>query len=219
MLCSYIPGRLRLRLSAPPAGVPENPDVSDWPGVKKLTANPKTGSFLLEYDPEVLDLETIAEFIDIYDPEAAQELHNIANGGSRYPKSKPTSATAELINMFTALLASVVTGFFGPKKYHVQAGLFFTGLALVHSWRYRHRIKAFKKWTLHDFLGLPDPPVEEEPFEDDDYPDDYPADEAAGPAAVDAIAEQAPKEVDIKEVKPLKISAKSAKKAGKGKSA
>jgi hypothetical protein len=162
MLCSYIPGRIRLRLKKRPDNLPDNLDASSWPGVRKLTSNPATGSFLLEYDPEVLALETIIEVVEHIDPEAALALKTILAGGSRYPSAnpQPTSATAELINMGTALIASAVTGFYGPKKYHVHCGLFFCGLTLVHAWRYRRRIKPLSKWTIRDLLGLPAPPAE-----------------------------------------------------------
>ncbi|MDR1395114.1 MAG: DUF4381 domain-containing protein [Deltaproteobacteria bacterium] len=164
MLCSFIPGRIRIRLLERPDGLPENIDTSAWPGVKKLTPNFQTGSFLLEYDPDVLDLDTITEVVEQFDPEAAQDLKVIAAGGSRYPSLKPKKGQAEndLINMGTTLLASVVTGFFGPKRYHVHFGLFFVGLAAAHAWRYRRRLKPFRKWTLRDILGLPEPPPVQE---------------------------------------------------------
>ncbi|MDR1870617.1 MAG: hypothetical protein LBS60_01605 [Deltaproteobacteria bacterium] len=158
MLTSYIPGRLRVRLTKTPDETPENIDVSAWPGVKKLTVNPQSGGFLLEYDPDKLSLETIIEVLEAYDPEAAEQLSHIAAGGRRYPGPAPVppgQATKDFISLTTSLLSSVITGYVGPKKWHAISGLVLAGTAIAHAWRYRHRIKPLAKWTFGDILGFP----------------------------------------------------------------
>jgi hypothetical protein len=162
MLTSYIPGRLRVRLSEPPKDVSiENLDFKSWPGVKNLTANPLTGSFLLEYDPDKLSLHAIVEILKEFDEAAAEDLRRIAEGGSRYPVPEihhhPNQATKDFISLSFSLISSLVTGFWGPKKWHAQAGLFLAGLSVAHAWRYRRRIKPLRKWTVNDILGLPEP--------------------------------------------------------------
>ncbi|MDR1577379.1 MAG: hypothetical protein LBT86_04005 [Deltaproteobacteria bacterium] len=162
MLTSYIPGRLRFRLSQIPENAPQDIDVSDWPGVKKLTINHQIGSVLLEYEPDELPLATIAEVVGQFDPLAAEQLTEIANGGRRYPRARPPhpgQATQDFINLGISLLTSVITAFVGPKKWHISSGLFLTGLAVSHAWRYRHRIKPLSKWTFRDILGLPPAPA------------------------------------------------------------
>jgi hypothetical protein len=173
MITSYIPGRLRVRLSAPPENAPENIDVSAWPGVKKLTFNPASGGCLLEYDPDKLSLAAIAETVEAFDPEAAEELRFIDAGGSRYPQAarhpQPGQATKDFISLSLSLITSITTAFWGPKKWHAYSGLFLAGVAAAHAWRYRHRVKPISKWTVEDVLGLPDPRperVEEEDFDD-----------------------------------------------------
>ncbi|MDR2142577.1 MAG: hypothetical protein LBR11_12490 [Deltaproteobacteria bacterium] len=159
MLTSYIPGRLRLRLKEIPEDLPDL-DVSAWPGVKRLTPNLQTGSFLLEYDPDQLSLETIAEVVERFDPEAAEDLWRIASGGQRYPtppRPQRDQGTKDFISLSVSLIASLVTGLYGPKKWHAQCALFLAGLAVSHAWRYRHRIKPVSQWNLNDILNLPTP--------------------------------------------------------------
>ncbi|MDR1607408.1 MAG: hypothetical protein LBT38_03260, partial [Deltaproteobacteria bacterium] len=160
MLTSYIPGRLRFRLTEIPEHSPEDINISSWPGVKNLSVNYQIGSVLLEYDPDKLSLDIIAEVVEQFDPLAAEELKNIASGGSRYPKAirQPGQATQDFISLSVALATSLITGFYGPKKWHVTSGFFLAGLAVSHAWHYRHRIKPLSKWTLNDILGLPNPP-------------------------------------------------------------
>ncbi|MDR2456118.1 MAG: heavy-metal-associated domain-containing protein [Deltaproteobacteria bacterium] len=76
MITSYTRGRIRLRLEAVKgAPLPEMPKEG-LKGVKSLAVNPKTGSALLEYDPEVLSVQTIASFVEAIDPGAAEALLN-----------------------------------------------------------------------------------------------------------------------------------------------
>lgn len=198
MLTSYIPGRLRFRLSDPPDISLEDLNVSSWPGVKKLTPNYRSGSVLLEYDPNVLSLETIAEVVEEFDPAAAEDLYRLANGGSSYPTfeshPRPAQATKDFISLGISLISSVITGFWGPKKWHAHCGIFLAGVAVAHAWRYRHRIKPLTKWTLNDILGLPTPkPIYvDAPIEADD---DLEEDEALATAApkTEAAPKIAPK--------------------------
>jgi hypothetical protein len=76
MITSHTRGRIRLRLEAVKgAPAPEMPKEG-LKGVKSLAINPKTGSCLLEYDPEVLSVQTIASFVEAIDPGAAEALLN-----------------------------------------------------------------------------------------------------------------------------------------------
>ncbi|MDR2421885.1 MAG: hypothetical protein LBE01_00725 [Deltaproteobacteria bacterium] len=167
---------MRVRLSKPPEIPPDGIDVSAWPGVKKLTPNYHSGSFLLEYDPDKLSLETIADVVEQFDAQAAEDLKRIANGGHRYRSAETHShhrsqnqTTSDFISLGISLISSVVTAFWGPKRWHVQCGLFLAGLSVAHAWHYRHRVKPISKWTIHDILGLPAPrPIYVDPPEEPD---------------------------------------------------
>ena len=76
MIASYTRGRIRLRLDdLKGAEAPKLPKET-LKGVTNLSINTQTGSALLEYDPEVLSVETIAAFVETFDPAAAESLRN-----------------------------------------------------------------------------------------------------------------------------------------------
>lgn len=76
MITSYTRGRIRLRLDASSGvSIPELPKEG-LKGVKSLSVNPRTGSALLEYDPDILSVQTIAAVVETLDPAAAESLLN-----------------------------------------------------------------------------------------------------------------------------------------------
>ncbi|MDR1656344.1 MAG: hypothetical protein LBT47_02150 [Deltaproteobacteria bacterium] len=182
MITSFTRGRIRLRLiHLRGAELPEIPKES-LKGVTNLSINPQTGSALLEFDPEILDLETIASFLDSLDPQAAEVLRNPhllkprTIFGSPIPKLEDcppppkeaetvdpapkrirgsAKATTELINLGTAFIGTALSGFFSSRKFHVQCGAFLGLMFIGHVWKYRKRLRPLHQMTLAEILDLP----------------------------------------------------------------
>jgi hypothetical protein len=193
MITSHTRGRIRLRLSDLKGAAPPTLPPGGLKGVKSLAVNPRTGGALLEYDPEILGAETIADFVEAFDPGAAEALRHphllkartvlgapipaLADCPPpavpvRSPDAPPAAgppapkrparrrgsaeATSELLNLGSAVLGVVISGFFGSRRLHVQLGVL-TGLMMIgHVWKYRKRLRPLHQMTIHDLLGLPD---------------------------------------------------------------
>jgi hypothetical protein len=65
-----------LRLSHLKGATPPDIPKESLKGVTNLTINPQTGGALLEFDPDVLSIATIADIVDNIDPQAAEVLRN-----------------------------------------------------------------------------------------------------------------------------------------------
>jgi hypothetical protein len=176
MIVSFIPGRIRVRITELKGrDLPELPRPQ-LPGLKSLTLNPLTGGALIEYDPQTLSTETIAGFLEPFDPEGAETLRHPeklkpqpgpwlkillgAKGGG----DQRSRATQDVVNLGGAFAACLVSGFLGAKKLHLQSAGLLTALLIQHVLRFRKRLKPWSELTLKELLGLdglfPAPPAE-----------------------------------------------------------
>jgi hypothetical protein len=172
MISSYIRGRIRLK--APLFQREDFPlePILAYPGIKSVSHNPRVGSLLVEYDPEALDLDKAASFLEMIDPEAAQTLREYslrekeastapsgspkerrptAGGGHRARSAK---STVEFLNLTLAFGACLVSGLAGARKFHTQCGLLLAGMVAQHAWRFRRRLKPLNQLALSDFFEL-----------------------------------------------------------------
>jgi hypothetical protein len=172
MVTSFIPGRIRLRLTELKGATPPELPAGGIKGVKNISINPMTGSALIEYDPDMLDVETIASFIELYDPQGAAALRNpellrpkpfwsnlfAPQQAGRRPKKGSAQATSEMIGLSIGFLSCVLTGFFGSKRNHVRLGVLLGAMLVQHAFKHRKRLRPLSQMTLLEILGLDDLP-------------------------------------------------------------
>ncbi|MDR0356298.1 MAG: heavy-metal-associated domain-containing protein [Deltaproteobacteria bacterium] len=179
MIVSFVNGRIRARLTGLKGRQAPTIPTESLKGVNNLTINPRTGSVLLEYDPDSVSVETIAAYLEPFDPEGAVALRNphllkpksifgapveipedLLDESFREQMAKPVrkrgsaSATAEMINLGTAFLSCVISAFWGSKKTHAYLGL---GLGLLlgqHVWKHRRRMRPLGQMSIWEMLGL-----------------------------------------------------------------
>ncbi|MDR3205059.1 MAG: hypothetical protein LBV23_10025 [Deltaproteobacteria bacterium] len=171
MIVSFIEGRIRLRLSAlKGAQAPELP-IGPINGIKSIQVNPMVGSVLLEYDPKVISLESIASFLEQFDPDGAKILRQPPSqilkpttllGRTLYsspeaapPKTGSAMATAEAIDLTISFVGTVLSGFFSSRRAHIQWGLATAILFLVHLWKHRRRLRPLSQMSVKEIIGLP----------------------------------------------------------------
>ncbi len=162
---SFIEGRVRLRHP-----IFKNMEVvtqvqellQNMPGVESLTHNPRTGSLLLEYDPELLDQETLLAMLQQgeewlalntdYTIEPTQE--SLTALKEKVCALMPTSCALPYLDsltkgekrrLFNRTMAlsygvSMVSLLVNTKRTHVIAGSLFFALSLWHIKRMRKAI-------------------------------------------------------------------------------
>jgi hypothetical protein len=169
MVISFIKGRIRLRLAELKGSTaPKLPNLN-VKGLKNVAINPLTGSVLIDYDPEVLQAETIASILEPFAPQDAHTLRNpellkpkpILSAWSAPKNARPSrpghgsaEATSEVINLGITFLTCLATGFFKYKKAHVQSGILFGALLAGHVFKYRKRLRPLKEMSFREILGL-----------------------------------------------------------------
>jgi hypothetical protein len=182
MIVSFTYGRIRARLTHLQGQDAPDISIESIKGIKNITVNPMTGSVLLEYDPELIAIETIASFLEPIDPEGAATLRNpdLLKPRSIFPRpvsvplelldesSRPTiaqsrranrptgssDATAELVNMTVGFLSVVFSAFWGTRKSHVLFGAGFGVMVIQHIWKYRKRLRPINQMSWVEILGL-----------------------------------------------------------------
>ncbi len=125
--------------------------LQNIPGMESLQYNARTGSFLLEYDPEILDQDTLTSLL--------QEGEKwLAQNESLLHKEKPTKSllalpsftknltTREKRKLFNRTMAvfygmTILSLGVGSERTHVIAGSVFLGLSLWHIKRMRKALK------------------------------------------------------------------------------
>jgi hypothetical protein len=161
--------------------VPDVP-VGSIKGVKNVTINPHTGSVLLEYDPEIISLDTLADFLEPLDPEGAATLRNPALLKPTSLFAKPVQvplellnpedrsavqerrhrqrprgsaeATAETINLTVGFLSVVFSAFWGSIRTHTLLGAGFGLMLGQHIFKHRHRLRPIHQMSLLEILGI-----------------------------------------------------------------
>ncbi len=135
-IVSCIEGRIRLR--HPALRDPENarllrPILEGLPGMSTVAVNPRTGSLLLEYDPERLSMKDLLESASGL--EAALSVPEIrpGAGGKGVAVCAGVSGRRLLNRSMSALLvASVALALGGRMRGHVLTGGLFVLLTALH---------------------------------------------------------------------------------------
>jgi hypothetical protein len=192
MIVSFTHGRIRARLThLKGQDVPEVPTQA-IKGVKNIAINPLTGSVLLEYDPEVINVESIADFLEPFDPEGAATLRNpwllkprsilpqavevpmeLINEEARSQVSatrkakRPygsAEATSELINLTVGFLSVVFSAFWSSTRTHALMGAGFGVMVGQHIWKHRRRLRPISQMSWLQILGIDFPfPIKRHP--------------------------------------------------------
>lgn len=166
MICSYIPGRIRLR--SPRFREAETVAalmaiLKDQPGLTGLENNLNTGSLLIRFDPEKVDQQTALAALNFLEEEDAGEQSRACcgcgaceNRGGRdaghqsgpawdddqpslFPQNKEALEYAAMVGAFVICTAS---GFLRAKGWHIYSGLTLAGLTVQHLVKYRDRLRS-----------------------------------------------------------------------------
>ncbi|MDR2405480.1 MAG: hypothetical protein LBE27_03820 [Deltaproteobacteria bacterium] len=154
MIVSSTRGRVRLRDKSFKNPALPLDKLRSLTGVSQVEHNVHTGSILVTYVPEELDLDKCAQVLGELDPEA---LKTIADGPTitleKPPCDKdPDKTLNETIGLIIAIISVLASGFLRQKKFHVMAGMFLVEMLFEHVWRFRHRLKG--KFNIFSMLGI-----------------------------------------------------------------
>ena len=139
MVTSHIDGRIRLRsasLRDPDAARKAEAALTQKSGVRRATANPRTGSMLVEYDSGALTRDDVVEAAGLPAKEDAQ----IAA-----PKRRRTKAENMRIakrGMLASGFAMLVFAAADRERAHILAGGAFLVFNAYHLYTYRRRLLA-----------------------------------------------------------------------------
>lgn len=147
-VASFFDGRIRFRHAAL-----RDPDVAarlhaylttSLPGVRKAEVNSRTGSLLLEYDPDLLDRATLLDLAaraeTLLAPSRTEGGEVCAAGERRPVRRRPGRAQIRRAlnrGMLVSLAASVLFGALGRTRAHVALGAVFTALSAGHLYSVR----------------------------------------------------------------------------------
>ncbi|CAK7008169.1 MAG: hypothetical protein DELT_00331 [Desulfovibrio sp.] len=145
MITSFFDGRVRIRHAAlkdETAMTTVLALVAEQEGVVNVVPNTRTGSLLVEYDPEKISRETLLEAGMTLEkhlpvPKKATARECVFTGFSRLPKLSPLEESLLLGGLYAATAA---TGFAG-KRLHVALGVTFAILAGLHVYERRRCLK------------------------------------------------------------------------------
>ncbi|MDR2368880.1 MAG: heavy-metal-associated domain-containing protein [Deltaproteobacteria bacterium] len=182
MIVSLTHGRIRARLTHLRGQEAPDIPVGAIKGVKNVTINPMTGSVLLEYDPDLIGLGDIAEFLEPFDPEGAATLRNpgLLKPRSVFPRpvevpielvtdderpqvlarrhrERPrgsAAATHETLNLTVGFLSVVFSAFWGSMRAHTILGASFGIMLGQHVWKHRRRLRPLHQMSWMEILGI-----------------------------------------------------------------
>ncbi len=146
MICSFIDGRVRIRAAAlkdPAKMALVESAVKEQPGVHTAVANLRTGSLLVEYDPQVISREMLtmaAQALEAQLGEAPQTEKTGKNRAQcRRGRSNLLPAKTEMA-LLTAAFGLTLAGGIINTRLHVVAGLLFSLFAANHIYCRRGRL-------------------------------------------------------------------------------
>ena len=152
MICSFIPGRIRLR--SPRFKDAETVAaltalLKDQPGFISLENNLSTGSLLLRYDPEKVNQEAALAALDLLENEDGQTAPPVddetacgCTGPELMEKLRRNKDAVEYVSMIGAFIVCTSSAFLRSKGLHVYSGLALAGLTIQHVVKYRRRLAA-----------------------------------------------------------------------------
>lgn len=141
MICSFIPGRIRLRspLFTDEKAVALVMDMlKNQPGLEKIENNLNTGSLLIFYDPDKLDQEAALAALELLETE--EKTEPISKGRPSLPSIRLNKDAIEYMSMLGAFAVCVSSTFLRSKGLHVYSGLALAGLTVQHLIKYRKRL-------------------------------------------------------------------------------
>jgi hypothetical protein len=137
MIASFIDGRVRIRaraLTGPETLRSLVRMIEVRPGVRRISANARTGSLLLEYDPDILSREDLLAAVNVLDAICGGQ-EDRAPAGARGLLNRRTELRA--LGLSAGLCAG---GILVSKRLHAGAGLVFLLLAVRHVFQYRGQL-------------------------------------------------------------------------------
>lgn len=149
MICSFIPGRIRLRSprfkNADSISFVIN-SLKEQPGICKVENNLNTGSVLIHYNPEKIDqqaalnaLALLGEDEPLFD-DNAEIQSGCACAAPRRPRINKEAV--EYFSMLSAFIICTSSAFLRSKGLHVYSGLTLAGLTVQHVFKYRKYLQA-----------------------------------------------------------------------------
>lgn len=149
MICSFIPGRIRLR--SPRFREADNVSalvaiLKEQPGMLKIENNPNTGSLLIHYDPEKIDQESALKALALLQTDEerlADDESEPESDCSEAALSLPqiNKEAVEYLGMIGAFAVCTSSAFLRSKGLHVYSGLALAGLTVQHIYKYRKRLQ------------------------------------------------------------------------------
>lgn len=144
-IVSCIEGRVRLR--HPALQEPENaqllrPFLEGLPGMNNVVINPRTGSLLLEYNPERLNMKDLLESAAGLEAVLSVPETKSGAGGNLVAAAVAGVSGRRLLSrsMLVLLAASVALGLGGYTRGHVVTGGLFVLLNMLHVYRWRRSL-------------------------------------------------------------------------------
>ncbi len=151
LIASFVEGRIRLRhalLKDTSLVAQLNEFLQNLDGVTSLESNPRTGSILVHYDANILDIETLEGLLQQADalfglgqPEAAQASTRCCCLQSAFSSLEKVPNHKQYKRLMGALIPATLAFILLPSlknsRYHGIAGGLFVALSLGHMWRKR----------------------------------------------------------------------------------
>ncbi|UQZ88206.1 hypothetical protein C4J81_02850 [Deltaproteobacteria bacterium Smac51] len=175
MITSFIKGRIRLReadFTDPEMADSVAQAVKSFPGVTGVQVNTRTGSLLITYDSEQVDMETAIEAIAAVSPDSAAQLTAMLKEEEEAAPPADLGAESDLLDilpisapdiqpkrgrrglgglrpeaieyagMAAAFVVCTSSAFLRSKGLHVYSGLTLAGMTVQHIYKYRKRLLA-----------------------------------------------------------------------------
>jgi hypothetical protein len=141
MIASFIDGRIRIRdraLTNPQTLLGLARMIESRPGVRRVSTNTRTGSLLLEYEPDVLSRESLLAAMHVLDAICGGKNGGTSAGRQNAARGTLTrGAELRLLGLSAGLCAS---GLLFSRRLHAGAGLAFLLLAVRHVFQYRDHL-------------------------------------------------------------------------------
>ena len=137
-ITSFVDGRVRLR--HPSLKRAEDAELvrgflASLPGILRVTVNSRTGSLLLEYDPDQISREDLLALAGQWADFASAQDEAAAPRKRRFDRARAIRFTNR--GMLATLGASLAFGLAGRERGHVVAGGLFLLFNLAHLYTYR----------------------------------------------------------------------------------
>lgn len=134
MITSFYDGRVRIRVAAlkdPETMSQAEAIIKVQEGVTHTLSNPRTGSLLIEYDPEKIPRETLLLAADVL-AEQLNAAEEQTTGGCRLGGPAPLFNRKRKAFLLTSLFVLTVFSGFVSKRVHLGSGILLSLLTAKH---------------------------------------------------------------------------------------